>query len=168
MAISETDFQEAFEAWQKNLATQSLGSGPKYAANGRGPVTLWHDQFFARNVDPVGNVNCPQALLVGDTSSGLDLVIVASHANDDELVIPAGATISVKLQQADTENGTFEDIGPAICVTAPVGGMNTEPDCVAARFAIGNFTKPWLMASVEFSGAITGGTVDVALAYMPR
>lgn len=159
-------FQDDLQSWKEKLVTSGKRNGPAFEAGGH--TLVWYDQVFERGVDPVGTVNCSQALRVGATHNGLDVALVASNANAGDLLIPAGSTITVSFMQGDKENDTFEDVGPTICMKAPAAGMKIKPDELVMRFPMGNMQKPWAMVNIEFSGAITGGTVDCVLAYMPR
>lgn len=154
---------EAYEARLKS----GLRSGPVYQEPESAPL-VWYDQLFQRGFEPSGTVACEKALRVGGTQNGLDVILVASHANAGALSIPAAATITLTTLQGDTPDGPFTEVGPSICVVAPSEGISCDPDQLAARFAIGNFRKPWLKVKLEFSGAITGGKVDCALGYVPR
>lgn len=168
MAISAKDFEEGRQAFASELARRGRGAGPRYCGEGAGSATAWYDQYFGRDFEPAGTVNCPQALRVGSTQAALDVVVKASVGNESELLIPAGSTMTMRFMQGESEKGIFEDVGPSVCIKAPASGLAVEPGMVAFRFPAGNFTKPWLMVSVEFSGAISGGKVDCCLGYVPR
>lgn len=159
-------FRDDLHKFKDELDQKAKRSGPKF--NPAGNAHVWHDQVFERDIEPVGTINCQQALRVGATHNGLDIALIACNANEEAIVFPAGATITLSLMQADSENGAFEDVGPTICVKAPAEGIEAGPDDLVARFPIGNLGKPWLKVNLEFSGAITGGKVDCALAYMAR
>lgn len=159
-------FREDLHAFKDDIVKRGQRSGPRFSMTPQ-PL-IWHDQVFGRGIEPTGTVNCPQALRVGSTLNSLDVVLVAANENDGPLLIPAGSTITMSFMQGNSEDGAFEAVGPTICIKAPAAGMEVEPDGLVARFPAGNFTKPWLMVSVEFSGAITGGKVDCALSFMPR
>lgn len=167
MAITAKEFEEGRRLFSRELERRGRGAGPCFAGDG-GYAIPWHDQYFERDIEPSGTVNCAQALRVGATQASLFVFVKASAGNDAVLRIPAGATITLALMQGDAERGEFEDVGPTICVKAPAAGMTVEPGMLACRFAIGDFGKPWLMVSLEFSGAITGGTVDCCLGYAAR
>lgn len=166
MAITAQDFESGRDAYQEAVCRRARRSGPSYSPTGHSIV--WHDQYFGFELEPAGTVNCAHALRVGSTMSQLDVVLVASHENKGPLVFPAGATITLSIAQGDSETGTFEYVGPTVCVKAPAEGMGIEPDDLVCRFPIGDFQKPWLMVSLEFSGPITGGTLDCALGYIPH
>ncbi|MCM1237495.1 MAG: hypothetical protein NC489_46105 [Ruminococcus flavefaciens] len=167
MSITAQEFEEGRQAFHSELIRRGAGVGPHYIdPNGYGP--LWHDQFFGRDLTPTGTVSCKQALRVGATRNALDVAVTASALNNNDLIFPAGSTITLTLLQGDAEQGTFEDIGPTVCVKAPADGMTIAPGDTVCRFPIGDFQKPWLMVELEFSGAITGGTVDCSLGYFPR
>lgn len=166
MSITAAEFASGHNAFRDELIRRAQRSGPSYSPTGHSIV--WHDQYFDFEIEPAGTTNCVQALRVGSTLSHLDVVLVASHKNAGDLTFPAGATITLGLMQGDSEEGVFEDIGPTVCIKAPPEGMSIAPDDRVCRFPIGDFSKPWLKVSLEFSGAITGGTVDCALGYIPH
>ncbi len=95
------------------------------------------------------------------------MIVVASHKNGNKpLVVARGASLTLTLLQADAVDGKFEEVGPTVCVTA-AEATNIEADCLVARFAIGNMTKPWAKVKLDVSG-VTGGLIDVALGYVAR
>lgn len=166
MTITAQDYADGLYAFNQELIRKGQGAGPRYMPGGyRIP---WGDQYFEREIEPAGIVNCRQALRVGSTNSALDIFLKANVCNEGTLLIPAGSTITLGLLQGDSEEGTFEDVGPTVCVKAPPAGMEIEPGMMVCRFPIGDFRKPWLMASLEFSGAITGGKMDCCLGFIPR
>lgn len=168
MTMSADDFRDGMDAFRDRILEDSISVGPAYAGDGKFRPTVWHDQKFGWRLDPSGIVNCPQALDVGRTLGALDVMVIASATNTGPLQVAAGSTLTLTMTQGDREVGTFEDVGPTICVKAPVSGMKIEPGDIVARFAIGDFTKRWLMTSLEFTGAFTGGLVDCILSYNPR
>ncbi len=167
MPISAQEFEQARNEFHDALVERGRGAGPMYTGD---PLYLtpWYDQYFDRQIEPAGTVNCRKALRVGATQSALDVVLKAAAGNGGPLLVPAGSTITLALMQGDSESGTFEDVGPTVCVKAPAAGMSVLPGEPACRFAIGDFQKPWLMISLEFSGAITGGKFDACLGFVPR
>lgn len=167
MSITAQEFQQGMDAWEADRVSRARRCGPCYCGKGVS-FTPFHDQYFERDMEPVGVVNCSQALRVGGTQQSLEVVLLASPGNEEELLIPAGATITLNFLQGDSEDGTFEDVGPTICVKAPADGMKAEPCHIVARFPLPDFDKPWLMTSVEFSGAITGGKCDCVLNLVAR
>lgn len=168
MAITGKEFEEGMVEFSDNLRKRGLRSGPAYKDDWGSHASPWYDQVFDREIAPAGSVNCQYPLRVGHTANSLDVVLIASHSNPGTLVIPAGATITLSFLESDEEKGTYKDVGPTICVKAPAGGLRAKPDEEVARFAIGNFRKPWMMVALEFAGSITGGKVDCALSLMPR
>lgn len=167
MSISAQDFQEGRRRFHDALLARASRSGPVYSG-GASSFTPWYDQLFDIDIEPVGSVSCVQALRVGATRQSLEVVLLASHANTSPILFPAGSTITVSYMQGESEEGTFEDVGPTICVKAPNNGMEIEPDHVVARFPLPDFAKPWTMVNLEFSGAITGGKLDCALNFIAR
>jgi len=167
MPMTGQEFLEGAREAKRERVRQGLRSGPIYAGDNAQPI-IWYDQVFGREITPTGTVECEHSLRVGATQSSLDVVIVASHANTDPLTVAEGAMLEIVLMQADEADGTFEEVGPSVCVTAPLGGMEIDPDMLVARFAVGNMTKPWCKVKLSVQGDITGGLVDVALAYMAR
>lgn len=167
MAMTGSEFLEAARLAKEELRRTGRRTGPAYCADGPRPL-VWYDQVFARELVPAGDVECPGALRVGATQNGLDVVLVASHANEGNLTVDAGTGITMVLSESDSATGTFEEVGPSVCVTAPDGGLSIEPDALVARFALGNMKKPWCKVKLNFNGAVSGGTLDVALAYTPR
>ena len=154
---------------EAKTARVEAGAGPSVMYRGDNPSPLvWFDQAFGIKLDPVGTFTCPLALRVGATQSSLDVVVVANHQNEDNLTVPAGTTITVTLLQSDTADGMFEASGASMTMTVPDDGMMVEADSQVARFYVGNMTKAWAKVKVKIEGAITGGTIDVGLAYMPR
>lgn len=105
---------------------------------------------------------------VGATQNGLDVALVASHANAGALTVAAGTTLTLVLLEGDGPDADFEEVGPSVCVTAPAEGISVEPDMLVARFAIGNMRKPWCRVRLKIEGDVSGGTLDVALAYAAR
>ena len=170
-AASQSISQDQFESMQKTAADNRIKSGLRHGpcySEGEAAPLVWHDQCFARAITPAGSVTCSQPLRVGSTQNSLDVLLVASHANTGKINAASGATITLTLIQADSEDGTFSEVGPTICVKAPTEGIAAEPDHTLARFPIGNFQKAWLKVKLEFSGTITGGTCDCALSYVAR
>lgn len=166
--MTSEEFQKALADYKAELLNRGRMQGPCYVGDDETKPLVWYDQLFDRNLEPAGVINCQTPLRVGKTNNSLDVIIKACDANDGELIFPAGSTITMRFLHGDSEDGVFEDVGPTICVTAPLAGKSIEPGCEVARFSPGRFKKPWLMVNVEFSGAITGGKVDCALSYMPR
>lgn len=159
-----SQFYEDMLKFKADRIGMARTGGPAY---GDQPL-IWFDQIFEWGLTPAGEVDCCQPLRVGATQNSLDVVLRASNANEGPVEIPAGSTITLTLSQAERVDGDFEEVGPTICVKAPDGGMSCQPNELCARFALGNFTKPWLKVKLEFSGAISGGTMDCGLAYAPR
>lgn len=139
-------------------------SGPAF---GNTPL-VWGDQLFGFELEPTGTVEPENALRVGATQNGLDVIIVASHANDGDLTISAGCKLTLDIMQSDTVNGVFEEVGPSICITAPAGGLVIGRGELVARFALGNMSKPWAKVKLTIDGTISGGNIDIALAYVAR
>lgn len=144
-----------------------LRSGPCYH-DPEGAPLVFFDQVFGRALEPAGNVDCKAPLRVGQTQNGLDVILVASHANAGPIRVAAGATITLTLKQGEKPDGEFVEVGPTICVKAPEQGIEAEPDHLVARFALGNFSQPWLKVSLDFAGTISGGSIDCALGYIAR
>lgn len=167
MAMTGAEFLEGARAAKEERQRIGRRSGPTYCGDNPRPL-VWYDQVFGREIAPAGDIECPEALRVGATQNSLDVVLVASHANAGNLVVDAGSSITVVLLEGDRPGGTFEEVGPSICVTAPADGLTVEPDMLVARFAIGNMVKPWCKLKLSFDGVINGGTVDAALAYTAR
>ncbi|MBD5608319.1 MAG: hypothetical protein HDQ93_05650 [Desulfovibrio sp.] len=161
------DFLTQHSEGYKELRRMGLRGGPEYADNESAPL-VWYDQVFEREIEPAGSVQCAKSLAVGGTQNGLDVILVASHQNTEDLTIPAGTSITLKTLFSENPEGPFAPIGPSWCVTAPEEGINCPPDGLAVRFAIGNYKKLWMKISLEFSGSISGGTVDAALSYVAR
>lgn len=164
---SEKSFLEQHSEGYKELRRAGLRGGPEYADNESAPL-VWYDQVFDREIEPSGTVYCPKALAVGGTQNGLDVILVASHDNSGDLVFPSGSSITLKTRVGDNPEGPFQASGPSLCVIAPSEGIKCPPDGLAVRFAIGNFKKMWMKITLEFSGSISGGTVDAALSYVAR
>lgn len=166
-AMTGPEFETALHQFKDFQAERAKHVGPVFSTGG--VPAIWFDQLFNKDAFvPTGTVNCENALRVGKTHNGLDVVVIANGNNTGDLVVPAGSTITMSFLHSDALDGSFEDVGPTICVTAPTGGKKVRPGGTVARFAIGDFTKPWLMVKVAFSGSITGGKVDCGLSYTPR
>lgn len=177
MATSETpavtpaetqSFEDALSEFKRELPKRGLRSGPFYQSDYGTAAAPWYDNVFDRKLTPSGTVKCKMPLQVGHANNALDVVLLASHANEGDLTIPAGSTITIKFKQSDSRDGAYEDVGPTICQTAPTGGFKVRPDSEVARFCAHRFSKQWVKVELIFTGSITGGTVDCALAYMPR
>ena len=166
-ASSPDEFLEQFRAAKKARMRSGLSSGPSYQGSRPKPI-VWYDQIFEAGATPSGAVACGNALRVGSTQNQLDVVVVASHGNASKLSCPDGGTISVTMYQSASADGEFEACGPVITATIPSGGLSVDPDGLVVRIPVGNMTKPWLKPSVTFTGVFSGGTVDVALSFMPR
>lgn len=165
--VSAEDFERLAKEAAEARVRDSLRHGPCYSDGESAPL-VWYDQVFERGITPAGSVACKHPLRVGATQNSLDVILVASHANKGNLAAASGATITMTMQQGDDPEGTFTDVGPSICVTAPAEGISAEPDHTLARFPLGNFQKPWLKIKLVFTGSITGGTCDAALSYTAR
>lgn len=165
--MAEKSFLEEAREAKEDLIKSGASCGPMYSDNHGGAPLKWYDQYFGRNFAPGASVSCPTALRVGATQHGLDVIIVASHGNTAPVVAAAGGTITLTLYQSDSQDGTFEEVGPTICVKAPAGGISAEPCFELARFAIGDFKKPWLKVKLECV-SVTGGNIDCALHYAAR
>lgn len=162
-AMTGSEILDGIRAAKEGRLRQGLRSGPVY---GEAPL-VWHDQVFGREETPAGTISCKQALRVGAMQNSLDVLVVASHKNGDKpLVVAKGGSLTLTLLQADAVDGKFEEVGPTVCVTANEA-TNVESDCLVARFAIGNMTKPWAKVKLDVSG-VTGGLIDVALGYVAR
>lgn len=162
-AMTGSEILDGIRAAKEERLRQGLRSGPVY---GEAPL-VWHDQVFGREETPAGTISCKQALRVGAMQNSLDVLVVASHKNGTKpLVVAKGGSLTLTLLQADAVDGKFEEVGPTVCVTANEA-TNVESDCLVARFAIGNMTKPWAKVKLDVSG-VTGGLIDVALGYVAR
>lgn len=166
-ACGPDSFMVSLRAAKKARLQEGLTCGPMYC-EGEPQPGKWFDQAFARGITPAGTVNCPTALRVGATQNALDVLLIASHANTGQITVNAGATITASFLQSDSQDGTFEEIGPSICAKAPAQGIAVDPCKTVFRIPIGNFSKPWLKVKLVFAGSISGGTMDVLLGYVPR
>lgn len=158
---------KAIRAANVESRKEALRSGPEYNAGGCSPL-LWHDQVFGYEIEPSGTVVCDEPLYVGATQNGLDVVIVASHANKTPVSFAAGASITLKTLVADQPDGTFVETGPSVCVVAPAAGIAAEADQLAARLPLADMEGKYVKIKLVFAGTITGGTVDAALHYLAR
>lgn len=154
------------QAYEERIRS-GLRCGPSYSFPESSPL-VWYDQVFEREFTPAGSVTCEQALRVGSTQNGLDVVLIGSHSNAGNVTAAKDATITATLYQADEMDGTFTEVGPTICFKAPAEGISAEPCHTFARFPLGNFTKAWLKVKLDFTGTISGGKVDCVLGYVPR
>lgn len=167
MAMTGKEFLEAARTAREERLKSGLRNGPTYNGDNGRPL-IWFDQAFAREAAPAGEIECPEALRVGATQNGLDVALVASHANAGALTVAAGTTLTLVLLEGDGPDADFEEVGPSVCVTAPAEGISVEPDMLVARFAIGNMRKPWCRVRLKIEGDVSGGTLDVTLAYAAR
>lgn len=165
MSLKEFDAKLA-ESYQNRTRISQRG-GPVYHDPESDPL-IWYDQVLERELTPTGSLVCTHTMRVGKTQNALDFILVGSNQNTGKVTAAKGATITIKTLQSDTEDGTYEAVGPSLCVTAPNEGISAEKNALFCRVAIGNFHKPWLKISLEFTGVITGGTLDAALGYVPR
>lgn len=166
-SLDATEFEKAHNEYVRKLQRSALRSGPAYN-EAEGAPLVWHDQLFERELTPSGIVSCSRALGVGRTQNGLDLILVGSHVNTGPVQAAKNATVTLITLQSDEEFGEYEAVGPSICVTAPAEGIKAEPDQLFCRLPLINFSKPWLMVRLEFSGTISGGKLDAALSYVAR
>lgn len=161
---TETGFMKNLRAAKRARLESGRAVGPAY--NG-GPC-IWFDQIFAQDKALSGAIESEYPLRVGATHNALDVAIVASQRNEADMLIPAGATLTLTLLQCDTDDGEFEEVGPSICATAPAAGIVAAPGGEVFRFALGNMTKPWCKVKLTVTGDCGAGTVDIGLAYTPR
>lgn len=162
--MSSRDFMKALRDAKKERVRSSLAAGPSY----RGGPLMWFDQAFARDVALSGTIESECALRAGATQNSLDVSIVASHLNESDLIIPAGATLTLTLLQGDSADGEFAEVGPSICATAPADGITAGPGELVFRFALGNMRRPWAKVRLVVAGECGPGTVDIGLAYKAR
>lgn len=165
--MTPKEFAASLKKAKEARLKSGLRHGPCYSTPESAPL-VWFDQVFERGLTPAGTVACEKALRVGATQNGLDIILVASHDNVTALTAASGATITATLMQADEIDGEYSEVGPTICVKAPKEGISADQDHLLARFAIGNFAKPWLKVKLTFEGTITGGKLDCALSYVAR
>lgn len=164
MSISGKEFWEGRERAVRERARQARSGGPVF---GNAPL-VWWDQLFGRELTPGGTLEPETALRVGNSGNALDVIVVASHANTEDLTVSAGCKLTLDLLHADTPDGPFAETGPSICITAPDTGLTIPPDALVARFALGNMHKAWAKVRLTTDGLLSGGTIDIALAYAAR
>ena len=167
MSITAQEFADGRDAYEKERRERGKRLGPCYHPGGLS-FTPFFDQYFERDMEPVGTVACRQPLRVGATQGGLEVMLLASPLNTENVVFPAGSTITISYLQGDSEDGPFEDVGPTVCVKAPLEGMEAGPCHSLVQLPLPNFKKPWLMVNLEFAGAITGGKLDCILNLAAR
>lgn len=167
MSITAAEYKEGKDAYEESLRERGKRCGPCYCGNGTS-ITPFHDQYFDQDFEPVGVVNCKRALRVGHTQQSMQVMVLASPGNEETMQAPAASTVGIKFMQADSEDGTYEEIGPSMCQTAPADGISADPCHMLAHFPVPDMSKPWLMVSLEFSGAITGGKCDCILNLAAR
>lgn len=155
--------RESMESRRRNTRTAGLAWAEPESA----PLK-WYDQAFEREITPAGNVACAQALRVGSTQNGLDVILAANINNEGPLTAAAGATVTFTFLQADERDGQYSEVGPTICVKAPADGISAEPGMTFFRASPGNFRKPWLKVKLAFDGTFTGGKLDCFLSYAAR
>lgn len=165
MSMTPREFMELRRQAALERIDDGRDPGPRY---GNVRPLLWYDQFFGTRQTLSGTVDCPAALRVGATHNALDVVIVAGHANADPVVVTEGTTVTLVLLESDSPEGNFVEVGPSFCVSAPAGGISAAPGDLLLRFPIGDMGGSWCKARLIVEGSISGGVVDVALAYKPR
>ena len=163
-SLTGQEFLESSRLAASERIRYGAGAGPSY---NKGPL-IWGDQRFGWEMTPTGTVEPPTALRVGATQNGLDVVVIASHSNADDLTISAGCKLTLELMHGDTADGEFEEVGPSVCITAPAEGLTIGRDELIARFALGNMVKPWAKVKLTVDGTISGGKIDIALGYVAR
>lgn len=166
--MTDAEFQVGLDSWRARNRRRGATCGPSYSGQDGGAPLVWGDQIFHFELEPAGTVICGQPLRAGATQNGLEIILVASHANEGPVTAAAGATATLTLMQGDSEDGPFEEIGPTYCAKAPAEGISAGPCHLFIRFPLGNFTRPWLRAKLEFAGSISGGKLDCCLAYAAR
>lgn len=85
---------------------------------------------------------------------------------DGALTIAAGATITLTVEHADTETGTFTVLGTAV-TTGETGGSTIAGDKVVTEFILPTVAKPFIRVKIAGSAAPTG-TVDIFPFYISR
>lgn len=159
------DFTAESRKAYRDRIKQGASAGPTYNP---GNVSLWADQIFEYDITPSGSVTCENVLRAGATSQALSCALVASMDNAGTLTVPKNGTITFEFEISETEDGTFQNIGPTICLTAPEGGMTAKPGDTLCRVALPDFPLPWLKLKLTFTGSISGGTLAAGLAYAAR
>lgn len=161
-ALTGREAIESYGNWINERERQGKSHGLSYEDT----VNKWWDQYFEMEVNPAGTHTCATPLRFGQTHYRLDIVLIASSQNNTPIHINKGTQITVSLEQADQPDGQFEELGPSVCITAG-DDMDINRECPIFRFHLGDSVKAWVKPKIEFGAGITGGTVDVALGYIP-
>lgn len=156
---------EANAARRHNVARGADG-GPRYCPQGN--PTLWHNQIFFEGKTPEGTISPDRALRAGSSQNGVDLALVGSPQNTEDVVCAADSTITISFEHSDSADGEFTEAGPTICFTAPEAGMKAGPGETLCRLPLVVSPLPWIKCKVVFSGTISGGLLDCGLVYTPR
>lgn len=132
-----------------------------------GSENRWHDQYFGKDVSLPSSEStvCATALAVGRHHGALVVTIAAKGA----VSIPSGKKLTVSLQGADTEGGTFADIPGAPEMSVSAGASEavafTDGDIIG-KLVLPDM-QPYAKVKLTTDGAATG-KVDVYLGYLAR
>jgi len=119
--------------------------------------TPWHDQYFAKALtSPLTG----SALPTDGTQGGL--VVVVAAAEDGNLGTTA---CTMKLQESDTADGTFDDCAPLTTISVTPDGDAVEEGQVLLQMVIPPDTKTFIKPVL--TGAF-GVKVNVYLGYLAR
>ena len=163
---NEDFFTSQRNAYQSRL-DDARTCGPVYQGRRNEVPLIWYHQAFCINKAPSGTVESDFPLRVGGTQSQIDLVIVANHNNATPITIAKDASFKVELLQSETEDGTYAPYGWSHTSVAPQA-IKVEHDRCLLRLAIGNTELPWVKVRLTINGNVTGGNIDVGLAFLPR
>lgn len=119
--------------------------------------TPWHDQYFAKALTSPLTGN---ALATDGTQGALVVVVAAAEAGK------LGTTAcTMKLQESDTADGTFDDITPATTLSVTPDGSTVEEGQIIMQMVIPPDTKTFIKPVT--TGAF-GVKVNVYLGYLAR
>lgn len=132
-----------------------------------GSENRWHDQYFGKDVTipSTASTVCDTPLAVGQHHGALAVTIAAKGA----VSIPSTEKLTVTIQGADTEDGSFADIPGAPEMS--VSGGASAATAFADGDIIGKLVLPdmqrYAKIKLTTDGAATG-KVDVFLSYLAR
>ena len=130
-----------------------------------GSENRWHDQYFGKDVTIPSTTStvCDTPLAVGQHHGALAVTIAAKGA----VSIPSTKKLTVTIQGADTEDGSFADI-PGAPEMSVSGGASAAPAFadVIGKLVLPNM-KRYAKIKLTTDGAATG-KVDVFLSYLAR
>ena len=166
--LNNEDFLASLRNSREERLRAAETCGPVYQGRKNQTPLVWYDQTFFVNKAPAATMESVYPLRVGGTQNQIDVVLVANHHNENDVTVPANTVFKVELLQSDTADGTFTAYGWEHSVKAPEAMTFAHDRCVW-RLAIGNTEKPWVKVKLTVSGGtVSGGNLDLGLAFLPR